>query len=235
MGTVRTDPPYVAAIDANQYPTMIGVSGTVGTSDTTGTAEIIRVGVNPATGAIYTEQLASDSGTTVNIASGTMQTLGTVGTVIGAGTLTNLGSMTNFGTGKEVTTVANLTNGSVNILTGTVTQVTTVSNLTNGSVVITVGTINAGTFQKNRASVGTAQAGTVTNANTLILSSNTTRISYSVTHEGTTTLYVGFGTAVTTGNGMPVMSNQLYSADDYTGAVYGIVSAGSVIVKTIEV
>lgn len=78
-----------------------------------------------------------NTGTITTIAAGTQNTLGTVGTVIGAGV---------------VTTVSNLTNGSVNILTGTITSVT---NLAGGTVqknprptrsISTYGTVTAGTI-----------------------------------------------------------------------------------------
>lgn len=55
MANPNTGNPYNAAITANKDASLIIVSGTAGTSDTTGTAETIRVGGNPATGAIYTE------------------------------------------------------------------------------------------------------------------------------------------------------------------------------------
>lgn len=105
MANPNTGNPYNAAVDANQYPTIVVVSGTAGTNDVAGTAEVIRVGGNPATGAIYVQDLAGASGTTniqgsvlvTSIAAGTQNTLGTVGTVIGVGTLTNLGSQTNLG------------------------------------------------------------------------------------------------------------------------------------------
>lgn len=59
MGTVRTESPYVAATDANQYPTLIVISGTQGTSDLAGTAEVIRLAANPVTGAQYVQNLGT--------------------------------------------------------------------------------------------------------------------------------------------------------------------------------
>ena len=89
--------------DRNRFPTLIGVGGTAGTADSSGTAGIVQVGVNPTTGALYVQDLgASSSGTNVNIvtgtitqsnvATGTQQTLGTVGVVnnIVGGTITRL-------------------------------------------------------------------------------------------------------------------------------------------------
>ncbi len=121
----------------------------------------------------------------VNILTGTIQSAGTVtgiGTIPGLGSLTNVGSLTNFGTGKEisnlaggtlaavttVTTVSNVTNGSINILTGTQQLLTTVSNLTNGSVNLLTGTVTSvsnlagGTVQINPTPVpATLQFGTL--------------------------------------------------------------------------
>lgn len=153
--------------------------GTVTVANPTGTTVTVDHG---------TITISNPTSNTVNVATGSQQTLGTVGTVNGVGTVTNLGSMTNFGTGKEVTTVANLTNGSINILTGTLQssgtttgvgtvtnlgsitnigtakEVTTVANLTNGSVNILTGTVtNVGTVP----GIGTVtNLGSVTNFGT---------------------------------------------------------------------
>lgn len=97
--------------------------------------------------------------------------------------------------------------------------------------------IAGGTVLQSKVSTGTWVNGTVTNANTLIAASNANRISIAMTHEGTTDLYLGLGTGVTagsTGNGIPIMANQFYIQNDYTGAIYGIVSAGSTFTKYIE-
>ncbi len=79
-------PDWPTKQDPNQFPAIFGVSGTAGTSGL-GTAESTPIGVNPATGAIYIEELGGGgtAGTYVNITTGTQQTLGTVGTVNGVG------------------------------------------------------------------------------------------------------------------------------------------------------
>ena len=85
---------------------------------------------------------------------------------------------------------------------------------------------------------GTVSGTTVTTTNTLIIGSNSSRNSFAIVPEGTTDLYIGFGTDVTagsTGNGFPLLSNQIFGMDDYQGNIYGIVSAGTVYVKKIEV
>ena len=43
---LKTAIQHNAAVDANKIPALTGVSGTVGTSDTTGTAEIVRYGTS---------------------------------------------------------------------------------------------------------------------------------------------------------------------------------------------
>lgn len=268
----RTDPRANAKQDANQNYTIIGVRGTLGDTDTGGTALPMKFSGNPNTGAMYVEDLSggagttniqgsviitggtieninngsitvlnptgtvnvidhgtvtitnptgttvtvdhgtitltdagtnvniisgsltgtftvSNPGTTVNVATGSQQTLGTVGTVLGLGSITNIGSLTNGGTIKEVTTIANLTNGSINILTGsiqssgtttgigtvtnlgsvtsvgTAKEITTVANLTNGSVNILTGTI-----QNSGSTTGVGVVSNLTNGSVNILS-----------------------------------------------------------------
>ena len=58
MGTIRTEAPYNAAQDANKFPTQTFISGTAGTADVNGTAEVIRGGADPLTGAQYVYNLA---------------------------------------------------------------------------------------------------------------------------------------------------------------------------------
>ena len=123
---LKTAVQHNAAVDSNWNPTNTGVSGSIGTADVTGTAEIVRQTMDAATGAAYvwnlgpagsvslgnitggtinrvetigtlevgsiTASLALNTGTITTIAAGTQNTLGTVGTVIGVGTLTNVGS-----------------------------------------------------------------------------------------------------------------------------------------------
>lgn len=112
----------------------------------------ISVGTIPQVSVGTIPQVSVGTLPAVNVATGTQQTLGTVGTVIGIGTLSGIpqvsvgtipqvsvGTLPNTpgGTLGQVTTVSNLTNGSINILTGTVTRLAN------------VGTIESGTFQLN--------------------------------------------------------------------------------------
>jgi len=189
MAASRTEPPYNAAQDANDFPSLTAVSGTAGTADVSGTAEQIRIGGNPTTGALYVQDLAGAGGTnSVTVVSGTQQTLGTVGTVIGLGTATNLGSVTNVGVVHNAGTIAalpilNLTTGTIttgslsNVAmfhAGTVVQasgtttlvstVTTLSSLTNGSV-----NILTGTLQSSGTTTGVGVVSNLTNGSVNIL------------------------------------------------------------------
>ena len=167
-------------------PTVLGVIGTLGTADTGGTALTLSTGVNPTTGALYVQDLSGASGTTnvlvvggtLNAGTVTVGSIGNVGQIHNAGTLAvgdnNIGNV-DIVTGtvtlvSTVTTLSNLTNGSVNILTGTLqssgttTGVGVVSNLTNGSVNILTGTVTSvsnlagGTAQINPVPVPTMLA-----------------------------------------------------------------------------
>ena len=176
MAVRQTGNPYNAGIDSNNWPTLTAVSGTVGTADTAGTAEILAISGNPTTGALYVQDLSGASGTTtVQMVSGTLNVgtvtttltlnTGTITTIV-AGTQNTLGTVGVLNNGtlalvSTVTTISNLTNGSINILTGTIqnsgttTGVGVVSNLTNGSINLLTGTLTslsnlaAGTMQIN--------------------------------------------------------------------------------------
>lgn len=165
-----TYPPHVAHFDGNQVPTMMGVVGTLGTSDLAGTANPLPIGVNPTTGAMYVQDLSGASGTSnVSVLNGTIDrvhSVGTLGSVISIGQLHNAGTIQalpnipggTLGQITTVNTVSNVTNGSINILTGTIqssgttTGVGVVSNLTNGSINILTGSI-VGTVVNNGGSV----------------------------------------------------------------------------------
>lgn len=168
MSIDKNVPPFVAHFDGNQVPTMMGVEGTLGTSDTGGTARPLPVAVNRDTGAMFVQDLSGATGTTniqgsvqitggtfnagtvtSNVATGTQQTLGTVGTVNGVGTITNLGSITNIGNLPTL----NLTTGT--ITTGSLTDIAKLYS----------GTINTGTFVMPS---GTVTTGSLTNIANLL-------------------------------------------------------------------
>jgi hypothetical protein len=181
--------------DANQQFTLIGVQGTLGTADVTGSARTMTFGGNPVTGAMYVE--TTNAGAASNPTAGTLNTIGTLGSV------TNLGSFTNGGTIKEVSnlaggtvlntgttvniatgtqqtlgTVANINNGSINILTGTLqssgttTGVGVVSNVTQGSI-----NILTGTLQSSGTTTGVGVVTNLTNGSINILTGTTTLVS----------------------------------------------------------
>lgn len=91
---------------------------------------VFTAGTDPG-GTIYgfrvdTSGVLQVNGTVVTGGAGTQAvrlidgTLTNLGTLVGAGTVTNLGSVTNLGTAKEVTTVANVSAGSITVIAGTV-------------------------------------------------------------------------------------------------------------------
>ena len=70
---------FGAHSDDNQQFSIGGVVGTLGTADEAGTAKVLPIAVNPATGAMYVQDLSGASGTTtVQMVSGTLN----VGTVV---------------------------------------------------------------------------------------------------------------------------------------------------------
>ena len=108
-------------------------------------------------------------GTLTNLVSGTINALA-AGTITGgtlqnlnAGTITSVaelvkGTVTLVST---VTTVSNLTNGSVNLLTGTVTRVSNVGTLESGTVQINKTPVQLGTSYHARGTTGAAVWGTL--------------------------------------------------------------------------
>lgn len=62
-----------------------------------------------------------------------------------------------------ITTLSNLTNGSVRVTAGTITSgtVDVVSNVTNGTIRVTAGTINTGTINSGTINAGTINTGTI--------------------------------------------------------------------------
>ena len=132
--------------DANQNPSITGVIGTLGTADVGGTSLTLPIGVDPSTGALYVNNLGASSsgGSNVNVFTGTQQTLGTVGTVLGIGGTVAVsgassGTYVNIATGSQQTLG---TVGTVLGIGGTV-AVSGASSGTNVNVV--TGTLNVGT------------------------------------------------------------------------------------------
>ena len=179
MADSPTGNPYNPIITAQQYPTTMLSSGSAGTNDTAGTAEPIRWGGDPATGAGYVSVIGGISvsgGSNVNVFTGTLNRvhdLGTVGSVISIGQVHNAGTIQGLPQ-VSVGTIPGLSSGTINVGTfvypsGTVTTIVagtqntlgTVENLNNGTVRISVGTITTGSLT-NLASLhsGTINVGT---------------------------------------------------------------------------
>lgn len=162
------------------------LSGASGTTNIAGTVVVSGGTINAATATLTggtlnagtvvlnggTAGTVTGVGVVTALTSGTVSvntpgtiTSGTVTTNQNSGTL-NVGTINsgtiNNGTLTLVTTVSNLTAGSVRVVAGTeiitsgtvdlVSTVTTLSNLTNGSVKVTAGTVNTGTI--NTGTVG---------------------------------------------------------------------------------
>ena len=129
---------------SNNVPSIIGVVGTLGTADTGGTSQVLPVGVNQDTGAMYVQDLSGATGTTNitgtvavnNVEKGTITRLegGTLN-ALASGTFTG-GTLGNLNAGT-ITSVAE-------VVKGTTTLVTRVGN---------VGTIELGTVQINKTPV----------------------------------------------------------------------------------
>ncbi len=94
--------------------------------------------------------------------------------------------------------------------------------------------------QEEQKSTGTAVAVPVTNTigpATLILAANANRQEYTVVHEDpSAVVYLGFANTVTTLTGIPIVGNQMYGSNKYTGAIYAVASvAGPISVRVAEV
>lgn len=154
--------------DANQFPAMFTVQGTLGTADTQGTAPLVNLGADPSTGALYVYNLGPagevtlgdiTGGTIDNIASGTLDvnilsgsitaeqgdlTGGTLDliTLLAAGTITRLEGGT--------VTVANPTGTTVQFNNGTVNSVGTIVGIgtaTNIGSITNIGMLHGGTVE----------------------------------------------------------------------------------------
>lgn len=138
---LKTAREHNAAQDTNDFPTLTAVSGTVGTADTAGTAEIVRIGADPSTGALYVNDLSSDGGTNVNITTGTVNRVHDIGTL---GSIANVGAVHTAGT---VSALPDLPGGTIDLVTrvgnlGTL-EVGTVGNI---NAIGTLGTLGIGSI-----------------------------------------------------------------------------------------
>lgn len=148
--SAKTLPPYVPHI-TGETAALMGVEGTLGTSDTSGTARVLPIGMNPTTGALYVQDLAGASGTSnVSVVNGTMTEVsnlakGTITRVEGGtvGLITRVGNVGTLELGSVV-----MNSGTVNALaSGTITG-GTLQNLVSGTLnALAAGTITGGTLQ----------------------------------------------------------------------------------------
>jgi len=73
----------------------------------------------------------------------------------------------------------------------------------------------------------------ITVAATAILSAHATRTGFIIVNNSTQTVYLG-AVGVTIANGLPLEAGASYSNQDWTGAFYGIVKAGSANIRVEE-
>src|SRR3990167_7297734 len=176
--------------DRNQFTTTTYVAGTSGTA-AVGTEDVVQGRADSSTGAQYVYNLGP-AGTFVNIVTGTQQTLGTVGSVLGIGgtvqvsgasagtnvnivtgsqqTLGTVGSVLGIGGTVQVSGASAGTN--VNVVTGTITtgSLSNVAMLNAGTIdtVTSVSNVVKGTITKveggtiGALAIGTIATGTVT-------------------------------------------------------------------------
>lgn len=233
---LKTATEHNAAIDALKVPTLTVVTGNAGTSDTSGTAEVMRVGGQPSVGAVNVHVTGGTVVSGAEVTVGTIERVNTIGTLefgtvvttlaLNSGTITTIaaGTLNTLGTVAQVTavnSVANLVKGTITKLEGgtlgevtLVPTVTTVSNLTNGSVRLTVGTITTGSLT-NLASLHT---GTIQSVSEVV--------------KGTTTLVSTVTTVanLTTGS-IVVTSGTLGSV----GALAQVHNAGTIQAGTVQI
>lgn len=212
--------PYNAALDANQYPTTTFVSGSVGTSDTGGTAEVIRGAADPATGAQYVYNLGPAGSTTVApnlpVIAGTPADPGTPITVrLTDGTSFYNAGAASVGTNNNIVTGTQQTLGTV----GTVPGIGTITNIGSISNIGTMPSISANPASGTQQTLGTV--GTVIGVGT---------ISNVVTTSGTTT---GVGTITNIGSisnigTMPASTLVLNTGTLTTGSLSNVALVGSV-------
>ena len=124
-----------AHFDDNQVPTSMGAIGTLGTADTGGTAKAIPFSADGTTGAahVYLITKLDSTNDSVTIGGGTLGLVTTVSNVTNGSINILTGTIQNSGTTTGVGVVSNVTNGSINVLTGTVTSIT---NLAGGTIQI---------------------------------------------------------------------------------------------------
>lgn len=228
--------------DKNDKFSLLVQQGSAGTAAAEGTAETMRVGGNPITGAMYVEDLSGGSGTTnVSILNGTVNRVHSVGTI---DVLPNLpgGSVVVTAIPQiSVGTLPNLPGGSVAVTSipqvsvGTIPQVSvgTIPNIPGGTIglvtrVGNVGTLEVGTISTlpniPGGTIGVVSSVTNLVAGTLTALANGTVTAGTINNVGTVP-GVGVVTSITNVAGGTVKLNPNPSIWDNT---YGTTSAGTI-------
>ena len=87
-----------------------------------------------------------------------------------------------------------------------------------------------GSWSFAKASTISYGAVSVTGAITTILAARATRTGFIIVNNSGQTVYIG-GDAVSTANGIPLEPGDVYSNQEWIGAIYGIVVAGTADVR----
>lgn len=179
--------------DANQNLSLTVVQGSAGTS-TAATISTMALGGDPATGALYVNNIGAPSG---NPTSGTLNTLGTVGTLqagtvtINGGTL-NAGTFTNSGTNVNIVTgslVGTILGGTINnVATGTINALAS-GTITTGTVSVTIGSVVGPNASAGTSTTAPIQVGGTTATGTVYgLKTDTSGLLHILQESGTTTV-----------------------------------------------
>jgi len=89
------------------------------------------------------------------------------------------------------------------------------------------GVTRGGETKKEKTDIGRYGAIDVATTATELIPAKGTRLSIVVTHEDDDPIYIGYDSSVSTTTGTPVTSNQGLTFDNYTGALYAVISSGA--------
>lgn len=221
------------ALDVNLKTSSITlpISGSISTV-TSGTVSVIQV-TNPwvVSGTVTTTQ-----GTSPWVTSGTTSVIQNTSPWIN--NVTQFGSVNiSTGTGASGTGIPRVTvsNDSKVLLwdstnTATVKAASTAAAAADTALVVSLSPNSPADLLLANTAVAPTTVSVGTTA-TLILASDTTRRLSYINNGGSKQVYYGFTNAVTTSNGIPLISGDTYIEDRYNGDIYGIVSSGTVVVR----
>lgn len=92
--------------------------------------------------------------------------------------------------------------------------------------------------QKARSTSGTYGRTAINAGVRQIIAASATRKSVIFVHDSPNTIYIGLDNTVTSvvlGTGFPLVANQIFGFDDYTGAIFGTTESGEAIIKYIQI